>query len=223
MQWIHGGAWFVGENSKYNGSSLAEKYGVIVVAANYRLDVLGWLALAELEAEGSSSHGYGNIGLLDQQFALAWTQRNIHAFGGDAGAVTVFGQSAGAFSVCQHFVMPASNGLFSHAAMESGDCDGPWLIADGVDAKAFGSSYASFAGCPPGSNRTACLRSLPVSDLLTPYSDWFCKLQKLRNSSNDDPWCVNKSFTKEVCTTCLPSTVLPSTNTELCVNNSVLV
>jgi para-nitrobenzyl esterase len=102
--------------------------------------------------------------------------------------VTVFGQSAGAFSVCQHLVMPSSNGLFSHAAMESGDCDGPWLIADGTDAKAFGSSYSSFVGCPPGHNRTACLRSLPLSDLMTPYTDWFCRLE-----TRDDPWCVNRT------------------------------
>ena len=80
-------------------------------------------------------------GLHDQTFAMAWTQRNIAAFGGDPDKVTIFGESAGGYSICQHLVNPASNGLFSHAIMESGGCDGPWLIVDGRNAKAFGNNY----------------------------------------------------------------------------------
>ena len=59
------------------------------------------------------------------------TQANIAAFGGNANTLTIFGESAGGFSVCQHIVSPASNGLFAAAIIESADCDGPWMILDG--------------------------------------------------------------------------------------------
>ena len=178
MQWIYGGAWILGDNyefSLYDGTNLAEKNGVIVVAANYRLDVLGWLALAELGAEDPAG-AYGNYGIQDQRFALEWTQRNIAKFGGDPNRVTIFGESAGGFSVCQHIVSPKSNGLFSSAIMQSGDCDGPWLIQDGTDAQAFGSLYADAIGCPEtlsAKDRLACLRSKPVKDIMLPYASWF--------------------------------------------------
>jgi carboxylesterase type B len=211
MQWIYGGAWVLGSDTEfgvYDGTTLAEKHGVIVVAANYRLDSLGWLALPELKAADEGADGsYGNYGLHDQRAALRWTQRNVAAFGGDPNRVTIFGESAGGFSVCQHIGSPASDGLFSHAIMESGDCDGPWLIADGADAQRFGDAYATALGCPPdadaadadadadgsgsgsGAARLVCLRQLPLKDVLLPYADWFCKLH-----TDKDPWC-NKTAT----------------------------
>eukprot|EP00937_MAST-01D_sp_MAST-1D-sp2_P000528 g528.t1 len=188
MQWIYGGAWLLGSDTEfgiYDGSTMAQKHGVIVVAANYRLDSLGWLALPELKAEDAAGDGsYGNYGLHDQRFALQWTQRNIAKLGGDPNKVTIFGESAGGFSVCQHIGSPASSGLFSHAIMESGDCDGPWLISDGADAQQFGSAYATATGCPPGAGRLACLRKLSLKDVLLPYASWFCGLK-----TDADPWC----------------------------------
>eukprot|EP00041_Stephanoeca_diplocostata_P011535 m.190955 g.190955 ORF g.190955 m.190955 type:complete len:593 (+) comp18578_c0_seq1:56-1834(+) len=190
MQWIYGGAWEFGSNSfggAYDGENLALKHGVVVVAANYRLDALGWIALAELGAEDPDS-AYGNYGLRDQTFALQWTQRNVLNFGGDKNMVTIFGQSAGGFSVCQHLVSPESNGLFSHAIMQSGSCDGPWLIFDGDNAKRFGSYYADAVGCPAGNGtgaaRLECLRRLPVALIMEPYINWFCPFPR-----PNDPYC----------------------------------
>ena len=82
--------------------------------------------------------------MLDQRASLKWTQKNIAAFGGDPNMVTIFGESAGAFSVCQHITSPGSNKLFSRAIMQSGDCDGPWMILDGANAKSFGNEYATY-------------------------------------------------------------------------------
>jgi len=138
MQWIYGGAWILGNNYQlgdYDPTFLAARHGVIFVAGNYRLDTLGWLALQELEDE-SADGAYGNYGLTDQRAVMEWIQRNVKSFGGDPNRVTIWGQSAGGWSVCQHLVSPASNRLFSHAIIESADCDGPWMIADGRHAKA---------------------------------------------------------------------------------------
>merc|ERR1711871_214293 len=201
MRWIYGGAWMIGSNEEfgfYDATRLADQHGVVVVAANYRLDVLGWLALQELEDEASGASSgaggpYGNYGLLDQQFALSWTQQNVGAFGGDPNQVTIFGESAGGFSVCQHLAAPGSNGLFTRAIMESADCDGPWLISDGMDAKAFGDVYMHDIGCPntlKAADRLACMRAKSTEDILEPYISWFCLFRP-----KDDPWC-NKTMEK---------------------------
>jgi len=99
--WIHGGAYVFGAGGLpgYNGAPLAKK-GAVVINLNYRLGALGFFAHPALERE--STGGPANFGLLDQIAALEWVQRNIAAFGGDPGNVTIIGQSAGrrAFSRC---------------------------------------------------------------------------------------------------------------------------
>jgi hypothetical protein len=174
MQWIYGGAWIVGSNEDNNMQYISDTNKVVIVAANYRLDVFGWIALQELEDEDENS-SYGNYGLHDQGFALEWTQRNIHLFGGDKNKVTIFGESAGGFSVCQHLVRPASNGTFSHAIMESGDCDGPWLIVEGAQAKTWGKAYAKDVGCE-GKGIAKCMRDMPLRKVCTVcgmYCMWY--------------------------------------------------
>ncbi len=120
MVWFHGGSQTFGYTGSplYDASGLAAR-GVIVVTVNYRLGVLGYLALPELSAE--SPHGSsGNYGLLDQIEALRWVQRNITAFGGDPTNVTIFGESAGAMSVVQLLASPVARDLFQKAIAESG-------------------------------------------------------------------------------------------------------
>jgi len=192
MQWIHGGAWILGSasNALYDGDNLARKQDIVYVAANYRLDSLGWLSLEELQNE-TSDGSFGNYGLLDQQMALKWTQENIGKFGGDPNKVTVFGESAGGFAVCQHLTAPGSNGLFSRAIMQSGDCDGPWLVLAGKNAKQFGNELTTELGCPQvasGAARVACLRGKNVSQILDPYIRWLCPIPEPNNV-----WC-NKTI-----------------------------
>jgi len=117
--WIHGGALSGGSSreSLYDGKKLAER-GIIVVSVNYRLGVLGWLAHPALSAE-SPAHVSGNYGLLDQIAALTWVKRNIAAFGGDTGNVTIAGESAGGLSVMYLMASPYARGLFSKAIAES--------------------------------------------------------------------------------------------------------
>ncbi|KAJ5150234.1 hypothetical protein N7448_001812 [Penicillium atrosanguineum] len=118
MIWIYGGGFEFGTSAMatYDGSALARE-GVVVVSFNYRLGVLGYLALPELDAEGTMS---GNFGLQDQLAAIRWVKKNIAAFGGDPDNITIWGQSAGAHSVGLLMASPLSDGLFQKAIIESG-------------------------------------------------------------------------------------------------------
>jgi para-nitrobenzyl esterase len=120
MVWIYGGGFKAGSTSepRQDGAKLA-KQGVVVVSMNYRLGVFGFFTHPELAAE-SGKEAAGNYGLLDQVAALAWVQRNIVAFGGDARNVTIFGESAGSFSVSALMASPLATGLFHKAIGESG-------------------------------------------------------------------------------------------------------
>ncbi len=118
MVWIHGGGFSTGSahNPYYNGDDLAAE-GVVVVGVNYRLGPQGFLVTDALRDE-SDDGSVGNYGFLDQQLALRWVQDNIEAFGGDPSNVTIFGESAGGFSVCGH--LAGSRGLFAKAVIQSG-------------------------------------------------------------------------------------------------------
>ena len=120
LVYIHGGGFNEGSGSiaVYDGEALAKKE-VVVVTINYRVGPLGYLAHPELTAD-SPDQSSGNYGMLDQVAALEWVQRNIEAFGGDPGNVTIAGQSAGAMSVYFLTASPLAEGLFHRAIVQSG-------------------------------------------------------------------------------------------------------
>jgi para-nitrobenzyl esterase len=120
LVWIHGGGFFAGfgGEERHNGARLAQK-GAVVVTLNYRLGAFGFLAHPAFAAE-SPHHAAGNYGLLDQIAALQWVRRNIARFGGDPSRVTIFGESAGGFSVGSLIASPLAKGLFQRAILESG-------------------------------------------------------------------------------------------------------
>lgn len=94
---------------------------VILVSANYRLGIFGFLSIGTNDATG-------NYGLKDQVIALRWIQDNIESFGGDPNAVTIMGYSAGAMSVTLHLISPMSRGLFQRAIVMSGSSIAQWNI-----------------------------------------------------------------------------------------------
>jgi len=106
MVWIYGGGYAAGATSepRQDGENLAHK-GVVVVSMNYRLNVFGFFSHAEL-AQESGHDSAGNYGLLDQVAALQWVRKNIARFGGDPAKVTIFGESAGSFSVSALMASP---------------------------------------------------------------------------------------------------------------------
>ncbi|MGZ6885567.1 MAG: carboxylesterase/lipase family protein [Acidimicrobiia bacterium] len=118
--WIHGGAFVNGTGATpiYDGTRFAQHGDLVVVSINYRLGAFGFLQLEEIF--GSEFTGSGNAGILDQVCALEWVRDNIAAFGGDPERVTIFGESAGGMSVGTLLGMPAAQGLFSQAVVQSG-------------------------------------------------------------------------------------------------------
>lgn len=120
MVWVYGGGFQAGATSepRQDGTELA-KQDVVVVSMNYRLGIFGFLVLPELMTE-SEHNSAGNYGLLDQLAALQWVHRNIAEFGGDPGNVTIFGESAGSFSVSALMASPLAKGLMHRVIGESG-------------------------------------------------------------------------------------------------------
>ena len=120
MVWIYGGGFVNGGSSPavYDGSQFAKR-GVVFVSFNYRLGRFGFFAHPALTKENPKGP-LGNYAFLDQIAALEWVRRNIHAFGGDAGNVTIFGESAGGGSVLTMMTSPMAKGLFHKAIIESG-------------------------------------------------------------------------------------------------------
>lgn len=125
MVWVHGGGNTTGSGSVYNAAKLAVDGDVVVVTVNYRLGPLGWLAHPGLENGADRRYQAGNYGLLDQQAALRWVQRNARAFGGDPRNVTLFGESAGAADSCANLASPSAAGLFHKVIPESFSCATP--------------------------------------------------------------------------------------------------
>src|SRR5580698_5186165 len=119
MVFIHGGGFTSGSGSVflYRGGELVRNGDAVVVTINYRLGALGFLGHRDLaDPDGL----VGNWGLQDQLLALRWVRDNIASFGGDPRAVTIFGESAGGFSVSALLGIPAASGLFGRAIVQSG-------------------------------------------------------------------------------------------------------
>jgi para-nitrobenzyl esterase len=173
LVFIHGGGFTAGHggNPLHDGTRLAQR-GQVVVTMNYRLGQFGFLAHPAFEAEDTEHHSAGNYGFMDQAFALRWVHDNIAAFGGDPANVTIFGESAGAISVCGHLVSPLSSGLFRRAITESGSCALIFMpLHDeagnpNASAESLGHRVATTLGCDTASDVAACLRAKSTEDVL---------------------------------------------------------
>jgi predicted amidohydrolase YtcJ len=143
MVWIHGGGFSAGSarNTWYDGATLAGRGDVVVVSLQYRLGAWGFLELSQIGGEHFLESG--NVGLLDQIAALKWVKQNIAAFGGDSNNVTLFGQSAGSASAGILMLIPAAQGLFRKAIMESG---APKEVNDKARANDVSQAYLKIAG-----------------------------------------------------------------------------
>ena len=120
MVWLHGGAFAYGSGNRAvtDGANLARRGDVVVVSVNHRLNIFGFLHLADLG--GPDWAHSGNAGMLDIVAALRWVRDNIERFGGDPRNVTIFGESGGGGKVSVLLAMPVASGLFHRAVIQSG-------------------------------------------------------------------------------------------------------
>lgn len=140
LVFIHGGGFYSGTNNPllYGADFWMETQDVILVTITHRCNVFGFLATGD---EASP----GNYGLKDQTMAMRWVRDNIAAFGGDPGAVTLSGQSAGAASVNYHLISNHSRGLYKNALMISGNIIDSW--GEPIeDPRGFANRHASKMG-----------------------------------------------------------------------------
>jgi para-nitrobenzyl esterase len=119
MVWLHGGGYAHGSGMApaYDGSNMVRNGDIVHVSVNHRLNVFGFLYLADLLGEDYADSG--SVGMLDIVSALEWIRDNIESFGGDPDNVTIFGQSGGGGKVSTLMAMPAADGLFHKAIVQS--------------------------------------------------------------------------------------------------------
>src|SRR5439155_17402392 len=162
LVYFYGGGFVAGDGSepRYDGASMA-RTGIVSLTVNYRLGVFGFLAHPELTKE-SPHHASGNYALLDQNAALQWIRKNIAAFGGDPGRVTIAGESAGSIAVSALMASPLSKGLIAGAIGESGALIAPTLppvpLAEG---EAGGLKFAESVGA----TSLAALRAMTTAQI----------------------------------------------------------
>jgi len=181
MFYIHGGGLMFGSGNFEPLAPFAAHArsaggeSVIVVSINYRLNIFGFLALRELsEVAGAQSVPAANFGIMDQQAALKWVQRNAARFGGDPTRVTLLGESSGATSIFAHYASPSSRDLFAGAIALSGSINVSMSIEQGhtqnapmVAAMGCNSSQANVSAAAV----VACLRAASPEDLLQAIPD----------------------------------------------------
>ena len=161
MVWLHGGAFGYGSGNRAvtDGGNLARRGDVVVVSVNHRLNIFGFLHLADMG--GSVWAHSGNAGMLDIVAALHWVRDDIAAFGGDPDNVTIFGESGGGGKVSVLLAMPAAHGLFHRAIIQSG-------AAIRVSTRERASTLAEAVLKRLGVGHSECerLQSVPVERLL---------------------------------------------------------
>ena len=168
LVYFFGGGFVAGDGSepRYDGEAMAQK-GIVVVTVNYRLNIFGFFAHPELSAEAPYKAS-GNYGLLDQNMALQWVQKNIAAFGGNPKKVTIAGESAGSISVSAQMASPLSKNLIAGAIGESGAGINPTLFPIPLEqAEKEGLAFVTKAGYPSLKQ----LRALSTREIYEIYNE----------------------------------------------------
>ena len=167
MVWVHGGGYTNGsgvEIESYDGENLSQSGDVVVITLNHRLNVLGFLDLSEYGDEYENS---GNNSMADLVTALEWVKANAAAFGGDPDNVTIFGQSGGGSKVRTLMGLPAAQGLFAKAIVQSGATSSP--VTDQESSRRVAALTLENLGLT--ADQIGELKELPYRELLAAATD----------------------------------------------------
>ncbi|CAE6506342.1 unnamed protein product [Rhizoctonia solani] len=170
LVWIHGGGYLFGDAASYDPTPMiqASKHSFVAVIIQYRLGVFGFLPGSEVKKNGAL-----NAGLLDTEFALKWTQENIHLFGGDPDQVTIWGESAGGGAVLEQAV--AHGGKTSPALFKRAIASSPYLPPhyryDDPESELQYTTFVNNTGCTNAVDTLECLRALDYITLAAGYTD----------------------------------------------------
>lgn len=158
MVFIHGGGYMAGSAIPEDGSKFATFGNVIFVTINYRLGIFGFPSMQNPNVDE-------NVGIWDQMLALDWIKNNIDDYGGNASDVTIFGQSAGSFSVNLLMIIPRNKGLFHRAILQSGTANSLVAFKRSSD---LGRTIGMNAGCRDKDPRTfiECIQNLDAGSLV---------------------------------------------------------
>jgi len=161
MFYIHGGGFNSGSGgvAGCDGEIMARRGDAVVVTLNHRLNLFGHLYFERADERYADA---GNNGLLDIVAALQWVRTNIHAFGGDAGNVTIFGQSGGGSKVAVLMAMAEAKGLFHKAVVQSASS----LIRMAAPEEAARCTHALMQELGVAGRDPAALRGIPTDKLL---------------------------------------------------------
>ena len=191
MVWIHGGAFFGGDGTWDSfGPQHFLDQDVVMVTLNYRLGALGFLSLGNSEVPG-------NMGLWDQHTALTWVHQHIIHFGGDPDQVTLFGESAGSWSLLYHLLSGKSKGLFQRIIGESGSpLSTSWGYIPTEVASRNGELFAEMVDCPLSD--LACFQNLSLDTLLN-HSTYLDDPTDYSEFKSGNPWngVLDKDFTDD--------------------------
>ena len=164
MVWLHGGGFSAGAGNYllYDGTNLAKKEDVVVVSVNHRLNIFGFLHLADIGGDQWTQST--NVGMQDIVATLAWIRDNIENFGGDPDRVTVFGQSGGGRKTTTLMAMPSAEGLFHRCISQSG------VALRGISADTASEGAERFLGkLGINSNQLERLQGLTVKQIQDAY------------------------------------------------------
>src|SRR6185369_4039328 len=160
MVWLHGGGFASGSGAYtiYSGRELARKHDAVSISVNHRLNIFGFLYLAEFGGKWAEA---SNVGMLDVVAVLEWVRDNVANFGGDPNNVTIFGQSGGAGKVSTLMAMPSAQGLFHRAIAQSGAA-----VTSTQKAQAVRTTEQVLQRLKISSNELDKLQSVPMQELI---------------------------------------------------------
>ncbi|KAG0229766.1 hypothetical protein BGW42_001369 [Actinomortierella wolfii] len=187
MVYIHGGGFLTGSGSSpfFEPGNLVSRGGVVVVTFNYRLGILG--SFQNVEGGIPATEAPGNLATRDQILALQWVHDNIASFGGNPNNVTLFGESAGGYSIRSLLATPSAYSLYKHVILQSDPVGMP--LANTTSIGYITGLTMQTLGC--NTTDIACARSKTADEILAAQ---YGALDSINSTNSPYDWIPKEGF-----------------------------